>query len=325
MEKEKDNTLMKARSYRSILTTGFQLYTEHFRRLFKASWLMALLYAITGGFLGVLTAIKVPEILVGIVSKMTGEEIYLQELAQEYGSMVLMLFAMTLLSIITFTLASATIVNKLKVHKDTGHITMPTSWLKVVLQMTGRTAKGVGMTLLLLLIPLLLTMGLLAATEHASPHFILRHPTTVGATFCLLTLIVLLLALPLGYVLMKYLMEAPRSYLHTLGESYGCGMRHWGSLFLVLLVSILFVTLASIVTGLPASILYIANQTAQMGLLMGDPLGMPSHITTLTFLTFLLTCFFQFYVCQVTLIHSYYVYGSIEAKELEKQQIKQQA
>ena len=67
MEKQLDLTLMKARSYRSILSAGFRLYIENFRRLFKASWQMVLLYAIICGWLGTMIAIKIPEMMLGII------------------------------------------------------------------------------------------------------------------------------------------------------------------------------------------------------------------------------------------------------------------
>jgi hypothetical protein len=38
----------------------------------------------------------------------------------------------------------------------------------------------------------------------------------------------------------------------------------------------------------------------------------------LTFATFTLCSFIQFYVCQVTLMHNYYIYGSIDTKEEER-------
>ena len=54
MEKEKDLTLLKARSYRSVLKTGFRLYMEQFRSFFKKSWLTALVLAILYGTFGAL-------------------------------------------------------------------------------------------------------------------------------------------------------------------------------------------------------------------------------------------------------------------------------
>ena len=60
MEKEKDMTLLKARSYRSVLKTGFRLYMEQFRSFFKKSWLTALVLAILYGTFGALMLLMKP-------------------------------------------------------------------------------------------------------------------------------------------------------------------------------------------------------------------------------------------------------------------------
>jgi hypothetical protein len=59
-----------------------------------------------------------------------------------------------------------------------------------------------------------------------------------------------------------------------------------------------------------------------MGVLIGDPLGMPSYMLPMTFITFVLCSFEYFYICLPMLFNGYYAYGSIEAKELEHEQQK---
>ena len=115
--------------------------------------------------------------------------------------------------------------------------------------------------------------------------------------------------------MMKYIMEAPCGYWRTLSRYYGRSLRHWGLMFLVYFVSMLIVMLASMMVMMPANILSLANQQAHGGLLIGDPLGMPSYIMPLTFVTCMLCSFIDFYINQVTLVHNYYLYGSIETKE----------
>ena len=51
-------------------------------------------------------------------------------------------------------------------------------------------------------------------------------------------------------------------------------------------------------------------------------IAVPSYMTKLTFVTFMLCCFIQFYVSQVMLVHNYYIYGSIETQEEEKTRIE---
>ena len=318
MEKHDDLTLMKARSYRSVLKAGFQLYTGNFRRLFKASWQMALVWALSCGALGTLSYITVPEMVVALTQQFMAYQAFALDTLQQYALSLLGIVGLTLLAIVTLGLASATILNKLREHKDTGTVTMPPHWFSASPQLMGRTLKGLSMTLALTLVPLLLLIALMAVAEAVSPQFTLRHLTTVGVTFAVCSVAVALLSLPLMHVLMKYLMEAPCGYFPTLTRHYVRGLRHWGALFLVFFVSLLLVQLAELVVMLPSNILTMANLQAQTGLLIGDPLGMPGYMKALSFLTFTLCSFIMFYISQVTLVHNYYAYGAIETQEAEQ-------
>ena len=323
MEKTHDLTLMKARSYRSILAEGYRLYNENFRKLFKASWILAIVYALCCGALGTLTAIKIPELTLALTQQLTSMQGFFVETAKTYALTIFGIIGLLLLAIAAMSMASATILNNLKEHKDTGTISTPPHWLTTSPAMMGRSLKGVFLTILVLIIPLVLFAVLVAIAESVSPKAIMSHLTTFLAALCVVCIILFILVHPLMYVLMKYLMEAPCKYWKTLRASFGCGMRHWGSLFLVFFLSMLFVQLLGLVIMLPAHILNYANQQAHAGLLIGDPLGMPSYMPALTFATFTLCCFIEFYVSQVMLVHNYYIYGSIETKELEREQQKQ--
>ena len=318
MEKQDDLTLMKPRSYRSVLKAGFRLYSENFRAFFKASWLMTLLYALCCGAIGTLAVINLSEMTLSIIQMQAEPMVALILAARMYALVVLQITALTLIAIAIMSLASATILNKLKEHKDTAAITLPPRWFSGSPKMMGRTLKGVFLTMLIMSIPLLLFIAMMAAADALSPEFTTRHLMTIMGTFLVLTLIVMVFALPLTHVLMKYLMEPAVGYWRRLKTSYGEGMRHWGGLFLVFFVSLLLVQIIAFVVMIPAYILNFANQQAYMGQLIGDPLGMPSYIKALTFCTFTLCCFIQFYVSQITLMHNYYIYGSIDSKEEER-------
>lgn len=322
MEKQQEMTLMKPRSYRSVLIAGFRLYTENFRRLFKASWQMALLYAVACGVFGTLSVIKIPEIVVAIIQQLNVYHGLFLETLVQYLITFLQILGLLVVAIATLASASATILNKLKEHKETDVISIPPHWFSASPKMMGRSLKGLFFTLLVILIPIILMIAAIAGAEAFSPQFVANHLITLTATFSIGLLIIILLSLPLFHVLMKYLMEAPCSYCHTLSTSYSRGMRHWGSIFVVFFVSTLLVEIAAFIIMLPAHILNIANQQAQMGVLIGDPLGMPSYMTPLTFITFMLCCFMEFYVSQVMLVHNYYIYGAIESKEQENEQQK---
>lgn len=322
MDKQQDTDLLKARSYRRVLTVGFRTFTEHFRAFFKASWQMALLYAITCGALGTLTAIRIPELTTAIMQQVTAYQgVYIEPLLQ-YSSSILVLLLLLLLSVTTLSLGSATILAKLKEHKDTGCISTPPSWQTASPRLMGRTLKGVFATLLVALLPFLLVLALIVVIVKTQPDMLHGRLITALTTAFIMFVVTAALALPLMHVLMKYIMEPPCSFWKTLRKHYSSGMRHWGMLFLVFFVSTLTVQLVQLVVMLPAHILNIASQTAYLGLLKGDPLGMPSYINTLTFVTFTLCCFIAFYVSQVMLVHNYYAYGAIEAKEQERKELE---
>ncbi len=322
MEKQQDTALMKARSYRNVLSTGFKLYTENFRRLFKASWLMALVYALCCGGVGTLLNQELPEITIALLQQIAYYQGQLMETARHYALSFAEICGMAVIALGALSLASATILNKLREHRETGAISIPASWIKVSPKMMMRTLKGVFFTLLTALLPLLIIVVLAAVIRTVSPGFIGQHLMSTTIAFGVLLLLMLLMELPLLHVLMKYLMEEPCNYWQTLSRNYGKGMRYWGSLFVVFFVSILLVQIASIIIMMPSHILNFANQQAHLGVLMGDPLGMPSYILPLTFCTATLASFIQFYICQVTLMHNYYIYGAIETKEQEREQNK---
>ena len=323
MEKNQDLTLMKARSYRSVLADGYRLYNENFRKLFKASWILAIVYALCCGAFGTLTAIKVPELTLALMQQLSSMQGFFAETAKTYALTIAGIIGLLLLAIAAMSMASATILNKLKEHKDTGTISTPPYWLTTSPAMMGRSLKGVFLTILVLIIPMLLFIGMVAITESVKPQALIGHLTTFIVALCIVCIIIVILVQPLMYVLMKYVMEAPCKYWKTLSANFGCGMRHWGSLFLVFFLSMLLVQLIGLVIMLPSHILSYANQQAHMGLLIGDPLGMPSYMSTLTFATFTLCSFIEFYVSQVMLVHNYYIYGSIDTKEQEREQQKQ--
>jgi len=203
MEKEKDLTLLKARSYRSVLNTGFRLYMEQFRSFFKKSWLTALVLAILYGTFGAL--------------------------------------------------------------------------------------------------------------------MLLMKPDSIAA---LLTLVLMPLVLPIIYALVRRVLKLHRDYWLAPRYSWKMRLRNTGLMLIVLFTSALLVMLVSCIVLIPAVILCLANLKALQGMLIGDPSGMPSYMTGLTFFTFVLTAFVQFYVSQLLLVHYYYVCGSAQAREEKRKSLQ---
>ena len=288
MDQQDKTIVQKVRSYRGVLSAGMHLYISAFRRFFKASWLTALVYALVNAALGTLTAIKVPELIAVVQLQLQRYDGIFVESLKPYLLPLAECIALIIAVIIVSALAHATIYALLKEHSETGDIPVPTSWWKPSTRLMGRTLKGVLLTLLV----------------------------------CIPLSIVIPFALPMWYVITKYIMKPSAGYWATLKKGYGKGMGNWGPLFLVFFLTILFILLAGMIVMLPAHILFLANYRAQMGILIGDPLGMPSYMMPMTFITFVLCSFLYFYLCLPMLINGYYAYGTIEAKALEHEQQK---
>lgn len=99
-------------------------------------------------------------------------------------------------------------------------------------------------------------------------------------------------------------------------------LHHLGMETLVWLFCLLVVLLLSIITTLPMLIVMAANWLNNVGILTGDPDGMPSYMTWLTIIVFLIAGFIQAYVWLTILGPVYLMRGSISQQEKERAEMK---
>ena len=52
MEKEKEGILLKSRSLRACVADGFRLYLGQFKRIFRCTWVVSLVFAAVKGLFG---------------------------------------------------------------------------------------------------------------------------------------------------------------------------------------------------------------------------------------------------------------------------------
>lgn len=149
--------LFKSRSYRGVISKGLGLYFSHFRLFLKASWLMAVIFAVVFAVLEMLLSIQLPALSATIMK----QELVLKtelspEIAQQYLVSVGITFLLVLLFMIAEALTVGTVVNKLKEHHDTNTMTVPKRWFSISRRMMGRTLKGYVFNTLTILVPVLL-------------------------------------------------------------------------------------------------------------------------------------------------------------------------
>lgn len=285
MEKDQDSILMKDRSGRACISAGYRLYMSNFRRIFRYSWVAAVIFALTMSVGGTIMILRPRLALFSFLLIMIVEALF-----ASYGFAVL------------------------KQHQQTGAIGYAPRWFNLNIHIFVRTLKAWLNLIVIYLVTAAIVVGVATlAFTYLSPY------TALGLAFFMGLLAVVVL-LPLAYTNMRYVLTDGVGYWKDLRDRYGIGFRRWGFIFLVVFVTTLFIAVCSLITSLPAIILTIANQTATIGHLTGDPLGMPSYIGWLAAVVFLLIGFIQAYIMLSFLFPIYYMYGSIDAHENERKE-----
>lgn len=135
------------------------------------------------------------------------------------------------------------------------------------------------------------------------------------------TLVITLLALPFVYVALKYLMEPKCKLRQILFRSYAVGLRHWGLMFVALLLAALCTTVCGALVSVPTLIVGVADALSVYGVnYLGDPSGLPSYFGAVRFGVFALSAFVGLYINVFTIFVCYFLYGSIETREHEKRE-----
>lgn len=304
MQKKIDESLLKDRSPRASLSAGFRFYTEHFRRIFKSTWLTALIAAVVAGIASAVLYIYWPGLIARVYSDLPHAWMYAREYMLLLGIVALLLLLVILTTAAFFGSGAASILRIQTQQKVS-------QW-----RMIGRSIKAICCNALLFL----LGYGVVAAFVFWKRDMLLnplQNVVSVTATIVLITLVSILL-LPMIYITVKYLMDRTTSFWPLLAHSYGLSMRYWMRQFIVLLVCLIVLGLFHLICSTPEFILSEANWQARIGVVGGDPLGMPSYITVLTFVTCSIITFLQLYIWLPLLFTFYYLYGAIDSHEASR-------
>ena len=208
----------------------------------------------------------------------------------------------------------------LKQHQTFGSILRPAKWFSIDTHIFGRTIK----CWLCMFVILLVAVAIIAGMSAIAVKYLALSAYTAVGFFTLGSLIILCLLLPLAYITMRYILNDGIGFWKQFKISYGVGMRRWGFIFIVVLAATIVELLLMLVLSLPATILSLANTQSVLGVAMGDPYALPSYMPALSAGTFLIIGFLQAYVMMSVLFPIYYMYGSIDAQEQEKQDFNKQ-
>ena len=243
-------SLHHVRSVGAVVRDGYLLYTSNFKRLFRASWVYALLYALA--FAWMTSRIIYDVLPLIVISQYPSLEVRWTASTADWVLVALYCLAF----VITALLLAAVAIKACDDHRTTDAIQRPDHWWGVL-------------------------------------------PTKTVP--CLLR--------PLR----------SKSYADT---TFFKGLRYFGLLFATLLLTGIITSLLTFFCELPGFIIGTANIKAYTGAAMGDPLGMPDYLNTLTFVAFTIAGFIQAYVHLVTIFPLYYACGTIAQREQLKKKFQ---
>ena len=228
----------RVRSISAIIRDGYLLYSNNFKRMFRASWLIAIVYALTFAWMMSYLVNDIIPLSVAIQSNMTDPT----SLGIQY---LLFLGIMQIFEIVAIIFASC---------------------------------------------------GFKACYEHYTTGEIVRTKHWWG-TFPMKTFF-------------KLIIPAICWFFRN--------WRHWGFLIGMMILVDILIYVITIFCGLPSSIMMLANIKAYTGAMMGDPLGMPDYLSTMSFVAFTIAGFIQAYVHLWSVFPFYYTITTVKQKEINK-------
>ena len=157
-----------------------------------------------------------------------------------------------------------------------------------------------------------IVFAVLTAAVSAMPVLLSIELTLTGL---LLNTIVILLLLAFGWrrLQKQKLLEATE---HILLKTW---LRRTGLVLIVAIVCLFAVSILILLTSLPMIIMMAANWQDQVGVLSGDPSGMPENVKWLTLVVFLISGFMQAYVWLSVIGPLYMMRGAIIQYEKDRQ------
>lgn len=317
MEQKRSLELFRLRSSGAAIADGYRLYVSNFRNIFRATWLVAVVYAVVLTITAWYASTHVmPVWLTNTFTNGT---------ASLSTPVTIGWCSLLVLSVVAIATLAAQGFAMLKEHSETGTIARAPRWFgRFHLPMTARMLM---LTVWLLLITALCCLaGYLVKRGLAmlTPSIHTGSTTDLYVFWAVMIVVAFLLGLlllPISYTMYRHLFAQKFSARPPL-KGYQEGLCHLGRLFVVALVVAIVTLLLSLIIQLPQIILVMANVKAMMGEAYGDAVVLPQSISWVSLAVFAVGCFLQAWLHLSTLFPFYYVYGSIETERKESQSIK---
>lgn len=279
---------MKSRSYGSLLTAAFKTMTADFKRILKHQWPYAAAYALITAY----AAIR-------LINDLRADVIESSVHWVEVGIIMLLIFVADT----AFTGRAAMLVNGMNIKTSMQR----SLWLNLFI------------VVLKALVLIVMAAAMIAVTKLTDiDAFIVSFSGYPVAAALAVWFIAVLAFIPYIFSAPKYMIE-PETKLHSLIISgYGKGIKHWGYIFITMLLLCIVTGAVALLIGLPMLVLIFALGIAVAGVAMGDALGLPGYFYPMMYAVGAVTFFILSMVNLYRMFVVYYLYGSIETRTKEK-------
>lgn len=158
--------------------------------------------------------------------------------------------------------------------------------------------------------PVAIVYALLSMIASALPVLISPILLLWGSLIGVLAVVLLLIGA-------RWMLHKRQMFHKTKKVPFVAWLTHLGAVILILIVCLFVISILTMLTALPAIIMMAANWQSQMGVINGDPIGMPDYVRWLSLGAFLLAGFIQAYVWLTILFPFHLLKASIAYKEEE--------
>lgn len=274
--------LIKRRGYIATLEAGYRFFVDNFKTIFKHMWPYALAFGIV---LGIFEMIQLKTNMTGDVGT-----------AEAVTTLILLPVVM----IVAFLLGG----RMMMLFNDQSF-----KW---------NTIRYIKLTLWLSLVAILISF--ISASAFMTGDSTETGMFKAGALFFLIfTVLLIVVYLPYIYPALKYMLEPQTHFRNLIFKGWKKGFKHWGYIFVTVLLLYLCIMVMSIIIFIPLGICSFAQTISAAGVADGDASGMPGYFNILFFVVAAISFFVYSFISVFSLSVAYYMYGNIEAYEREKE------
>ena len=286
MEKE---LLYKSRSFSSCIQASYRLVNDNFGGIFRSTWLPVLILSIMSGLF--------------VTINMPSPEMF--TLGMEHQTTFLSIFAVSMLGMLACSIwVSVRLVTLLNEQ--------PRKWnLHRILMLV------INNIVVCIVLYSILFLALWMAHRHTGGEWLVFFADNWLAILGIV-IVIFLATLPLYYISARYLCNENARFWMDFPKSYFTGLRHLGFIFLITLLLSIIIGILIMIICLPLFILQAANTASLLGELSGDPVTLPKYFIFMVGITTFVVTFIAAYVQMFPWISYFFMYGSIEKQEEER-------